>query len=190
MQIQYISTKMLLLEVVFWTLLWGHRCQCVGPHGRCSSLLEDPRDIQLGLCFFCSLNVCNCECYACSGLLDSASDSDDNIESIPACLSGLMYLMIHLLENNKEQTNTQHTNKQIKSRFTDMPGPTMNSAGDAGTERQIEGAGKGCQKICRKIEGEHSSWLCCLWVLYSLWRRYDETIKEFQCSRKRDESVV
>ena len=110
MQIQYISTKMLLLEVAFWTLLWGHRCQCVGPHGRCSNLLEDPRDIQLGLCFFCSLNVCNCECYACSGLPDSASDSDDNIESIPACLSGLMYLMIHLLR--KQQRTNKHTNTQ------------------------------------------------------------------------------
>jgi hypothetical protein len=84
-QNQYRSTKVLLLEFEFWTLLWGHRCQCVGPHGRCSSLLEDP-----GLCFFCSLNVCNCECYACSGLpdSDSASDSGDNINSLPACLSG------------------------------------------------------------------------------------------------------
>lgn len=87
MQIQYRSTKVLLLEFVFWTLLRGHRCQCVGQHGRCSSLLEDPEDIQLGLCFFCSLN-CNCECYACSGLAESASDSDDNIKSLPACLSG------------------------------------------------------------------------------------------------------
>ena len=90
-QIKY-GSKELLLRFWFLTLLIirQQRCQCVGPHGRCSRLLEDLRDLQLGLCLFCSANGCNCECYACSGDHNSDSDSDvenDNRQYLSVCLS-------------------------------------------------------------------------------------------------------